>query len=303
MITELTPIPERGSYLIDTHTHYNSQGFDEDRDALIAAVFGEKRLQKGFAEGLEAELAAHIPANLPPYEVRYAINAGTSILESLACLKLAEKYPSFYATVGYHPSDCADMTDREGRAVTEVEAMEALREMLRHPKAVAIGEIGLDYHYDEPEREVQKRWFERQMQLAAETNMPVVIHDREAHGDCLDTVKRYPAVKGVFHSFSGSSEMAKELVKMGYYISFSGVLTFKNARQSVEAMAAIPADRILLETDCPYLTPHPYRGKRNHSGYALLTAVKAAEVKWITVEEMLSIATDNTRRLFFGQEG
>ncbi len=302
MITEQTNIPACGAYLIDTHAHFTDRAFDWDREELIGAIFGT---ECGDSASRPCDFAGsdggsvHIPADLPPYQARYAINAGTGIRSSLACLELAEKYPCFYAAVGYHPSDCHELVMPDGSPATAEEAMDVLREMLRHPKAVALGEIGLDYHYDEPAREVQQLWFDRQMKIAEEVDMPVVIHDREAHGDCVATVRRYPNVRGVFHSFSGSAEMAKELVSLGYYISFSGVLTFKNARQSVEAMAAIPTDRILLETDCPYLTPHPYRGKRNHSAYALLTAAKAAEIKGVTVEEMLRITTDNARRLFF----
>ena len=165
---------------------------------------------------------------------------------------------------------------------------------------MAVGEIGLDYHWHgEPsERELQKYWFSRQLELACELGYPVVVHDRDAHGDCLETVMKFPEARGVFHSFSGSPETARELIKLGWHISFSGVITFENARRTAQIVTEIPEDRLLIETDCPYLTPHPYRGRRNDSSYMLLTAEKAAELRGISVERLCSVTLENAARLF-----
>ena len=177
--------------------------------------------------------------------------------------------------------------------------LEEYRAMASHEKVVAIGEIGLDYYYDDVPREIQKHWFDRQMALAEELSMPVVVHDRDAHGDCMDMVRKWAGrVTGVFHCFSGSAEMAAELTKLGWYVSFTGVVTFKNARRALEAVAAVPMDRIMIETDAPYMAPVPYRGRRNHSGYVPLVAEKIAEVKGMTLEEVAKITTENGKRFF-----
>ena len=165
-------------------------------------------------------------------------------------------------------------------------------------KAVALGEIGLDYHYEDVPPEIQMVYFEKQMALAEKLNIPVIIHDRDAHGDCLEMVKRFPNVKGVFHSFSGSAEMALELVKLGWYISFSGTVTFKNAKKPKEACVAIPSDRLLIETDAPYLAPTPHRGELNRSSYVQLTAEEIARLRGVSVEEIERITTENAKRLF-----
>ena len=177
--------------------------------------------------------------------------------------------------------------------------IESYRQLCRHEKVVAIGEIGLDYHYDDVPRETQIYWFDRQMALAAELGMPVVVHEREAHGDGMEIVRKWAdQVPGVFHCFSGSAEMAKELVKLGWYVSFTGVVTFKNARRALEAIEAVPMDRIMIETDAPYLAPVPYRGKRNHSGYVPKVAEKIAEIKGLTTEEVAAITMENGKRFF-----
>jgi TatD DNase family protein len=165
-------------------------------------------------------------------------------------------------------------------------------------KIVAIGEIGFDYHYEGHDKAKQARYFEEQMKLARELSIPVIIHDREAHGDCFDMILKYPEVKGVFHSYSGSPEMATELVKRGWYISFSGVLTFKNARKAVEVAESVPLDRVLIETDTPYLAPHPFRGQINHSGLVRYTAEKLAEIKGMSADEIADITFDNASNLF-----
>ncbi len=252
--------------IIDTHAHYDDSRFDGNRDELIADV-----LNIGY--------------------IRNIINAGCSIKSSKAGQELSKKYPQFYFTAGIHPHDSGRAGDRD-RAFFELEGL------LRDPKCVALGEIGLDYHYDFSDRETQNKWFEWQMQMANRLDKPVAIHDREAHGDCMDMVRKFPNVTGEFHSFSGSAEMAKELVKRGWYISFSGVITFKNASKILEAVKAVPLDRIMIETDAPYLAPVPMRGKTNLSSYMKYTAEAAANVLGITTEEFCAATTENAKRLF-----
>lgn len=255
--------------LFDTHAHYYDEKFgsDENRSAVIAKI-----RQAG---------------------VKYVINAGTNPETSRLSLSLADKYNGFFAAVGLHPEDIFDISDPDA-------AFAETAELLLSEKSVAIGEIGLDYHWHgEPsEREFQKYWFEKQLELACRLDYPVVIHDRDAHGDCLETVLKYPEARGVFHSYSGSTETARELIKRGWYISFSGVITFRNARRMAEVVAEIPEDHLLIETDCPYLTPHPYRGQINDSSYMLLTAEKAAEVRGISVERLCAVTLENAARLF-----
>lgn len=248
----------------DTHAHYDDGRFDSDRETLLPELY-----RQGI--GL--------------------INTiGTDIPSSRASIALAEQYPFIYATVGGWPGNVGDMTEQD---------LEEYRAMASHEKVVAIGEIGLDYYYDDVPREIQKHWFDRQMALAEELSMPVVVHDRDAHGDCMDMVRKWAGrVTGVFHCFSGSAEMAAELTKLGWYVSFTGVVTFKNARRALEAVAAVPMDRIMIETDAPYMAPVPYRGRRNHSGYVPLVAEKIAEVKGMTLEEVAKITTENGKRFF-----
>ena len=255
--------------IFDTHAHYDDRRFDEyeiERHTLLKNLFEN--------------------------EVELILGAGCDIESSKANIALAERYKGFYTAVGFHPGNCLDESLLD-------ESMNELSRLLEHEKAVAVGEIGLDYYWDDyPSRDCQKKWFERQLELAKEKDLPVVIHDREAHGDTMEILLAHKGVRGVLHSFSGSAEMAKELVKRDFYISFSGVITFKNARQSVEAAAVVPIDRILIETDAPYLAPVPYRGKTNHSGYAVKTCEKLAEIFGKDPEEMAAITLENGKRLY-----
>ncbi len=250
--------------LYDTHAHYDDGRFDSDRAELLRSIH-----QQGVA----------------------LINTiGTDVPSSRASIALAEEYDFIYAVVGGWPGNVGDMTEAD---------LEEYRQMAAHPKVLAIGEIGLDYYYDDVPHEVQKHWFRRQLDLAAELRMPVVIHERDAHGDAMEIVREYAArVTGVFHCYSGSAEMAKELVSLGWYISITGVVTFKNARKAVESVAAVPLERIMIETDAPYLAPVPYRGRRNHSGYVLEVAKKIAEIKGVSTEEVARVTLENGTRFF-----
>ena len=250
--------------IFDTHAHYDSSAFHADREAVLAA--------------------------LPEAGVALVVDPGCDLPTSRAALALAEQFPHVYAAVGIHPEDCAGYTDAD---------LDALRQLCRHDKAVAVGEIGLDYYWAEnPPREFQQQVFRRQLELALELDMPVIIHDREAHGDCLAIVKEYPGLRGVFHCFSGSPEMAAELLKRGWYLGFDGPITYKNAKRAPEVAAITPLDRILVETDSPYMTPVPFRGKRNDSRYLPYVLEKLAEWKGVTTEEMTDITFANGKRLF-----
>ena len=250
--------------LFDTHAHMDDHAFDADREELLA----------GF----------------PARGVGLVMNPGCSAESSRNVDKLTAQYEYLYGAVGSHP-DAAD------------EVNEALLEEYRtlckqNPKIKAIGEIGLDYHYEDIPRDIQKQAFRAQMALAKELNLPVIVHEREAHEDGMKIVEEFPEVTGVFHCYSGSAEMAKWLVSRGWYIGFTGVLTFKNARKAVEVAASIPLDRIVLETDCPYMAPEPFRGKRNDPGKLYRMAEKLAEIRGLTVEEIHRITTENGKRLY-----
>ena len=250
--------------LFDTHAHYDAAQFDSDRDAVLSA--------------------------LPGQGVGLVVNPGCDLESSRKAAALAERYPFLYAAVGVHPEECADWRDSD---------VDELRTLATQPRVVAVGEIGLDYYWPEnPPRALQQRVFRAQLALASELDLPVIVHDREAHGDSMAIVREFPQVRGVFHCFSGSAEMAKELVKLGWMISFTGVLTYKNARKSVEAAQAIPMDRLMIETDSPYMAPVPHRGKRNHSGYVAHTCQRLAEIKGITEEECAQITWENGIRFF-----
>ena len=250
--------------LFDTHAHYDAEQFDPDRDDVLAA--------------------------LPGAGVALVVNPGCDLPSSGAALSLAAKWPFLYAAVGYHPENCAPYREED---------LDTIRDMARRDKCVAIGEIGLDYYWEEnPPRELQRRVFRDQMALARELDLPVIVHDREAHGDSLAVVRDFPQVRGVFHCFSGSAEMAKELVRLGWMISFTGVLTYKNARKALEAAAAVPMDRLMLETDSPYMAPVPHRGKRCDSRYLVHTCRKLAEIKGISPEDCARITLENGRRFF-----
>ena len=249
--------------LFDTHAHLNDPAFDPDREELMAGL-----RDKG---------------------IGYVMNAGCSLSSSKDIIAMAENYPWLYASVGSHP-DSADEVNEE--------VIEEYRQLCRHEKVKAIGEIGLDYYYEDIPREIQKNAFRMQMALASEVDLPVIIHEREAHDDGMRIVKEFPKVGGVFHCYSGSAEMARQLVNMGWYIGFTGVLTFKNARKAVETAASIPLDRIVLETDCPFMAPEPFRGKRNDPGYLPKMAEKLAEIRGISPEEVEKITTENAKRLY-----
>lgn len=250
--------------LFDTHAHYDDAQFDADRHALLSS--------------------------LPSLGVELIVNPGCDLPSSRSAVALAEKYPFLYAAVGYHPENCAPY---------EPSHLEELRQMAKHPKVKAIGEIGLDYYWPEnPPKELQAEVFRAQMALAEELSLPVIIHEREAHADALAIVKEFPKVKGVFHCYSGSVEFAKEVLKCGCMISFTGVVTFKNARRAVEAVAAIPLERLMIETDAPYMAPVPHRGKRNQSDYTFFMAQKIAEIKGLSTEEVIAATTENGKRFF-----
>ena len=219
------------------------------------------------------------------------INIGTCIENSRASIELAHKYEGVYASCGIHPCEALGRDEVDG-IICELERL------LYDEKAVAIGEIGLDYHWQDVPRDIQLLYFEKQMELAKKLNIPVIIHDREAHGDCIEMIKKFPEVKGVFHSFSGSSEMARELVKLGWYISFSGTVTFKNARVPKEACVVVPSDRLLIETDSPYLAPTPHRGTINMPSYVRLTCEEIARLRGVEPEEIAKITMENAKQLF-----
>ena len=249
--------------LFDTHAHLDDSAFDADRAALLAA--------------------------LPGAGLSFVMNPGCSLASSRAAVALAEQYPYVYAAVGSHPDAADEVND---------ETIQAYRALAAHPRVLAIGEIGLDYHYEDIPRAIQQQAFRAQLALAAELDLPVIIHDREAHADCLAIIGAFPQVTGVFHCFSGSAEMAKELVAKGWYIGFTGVLTFKNARRAVEAAAAIPLERIVLETDCPYMSPEPHRGRRNDPRNLPYMAQKLAEIKGIPPDQAAAQTLANGKRLY-----
>ncbi len=245
----------------------------------------DKRFEAEYEGGTEGVITDCLNDN-----VSYIINIGTNLENSKASVELADRFENVYASCGIHPSDVF-YNDPD-------EAVATIERLLSHKKAVALGEIGLDYHYEDVPPELQMVYFEKQMRLAEKLDIPVIIHDRDAHGDCLEMVKRFPTVKGVFHSFSGSAEMALELVRLGWYISFSGTVTFKNAKKPKEACVVVPSDRLLIETDAPYLAPTPHRGELNRSSYVQLTAEEIARLRGVELSEIQKITTENAKRLF-----
>ena len=250
--------------LFDTHAHMDSRSFNEDRAEVLRA--------------------------LPEAGIGLLMNPGCSLESSKKAVALATEYDYIYAAVGSHP-DAADEVNAS--------VLEEYRMLCKlTPKVRAIGEIGLDYHYEDIPRDLQEKAFIAQLELARELELPVIVHERDAHEDGMAIIRQFPTVTGVFHCYSGSAEMAKELVKLGWYIGFTGVLTFKNARRAIEAAQAIPLDRIVLETDCPYMSPEPFRGRRNDPGKLYRMAEKLAEIRGITPEEAARITFENGKRLY-----
>ena len=250
--------------LFDTHAHMDDRAFDEDREALLA--------------------------RLPEQGIGLLMNPGCSLASSRDAVALAARYDYIYAAVGSHP-DAAD-------EVTPTVLDEYRMLCKQNPKVRAIGEIGLDYHYEDVPRQRQQEAFRAQMGLAAELTLPVIVHEREAHEDGLSMIKEFPEVTGVFHCFSGSAELAKQLVSRGWFLGFTGVLTFKNARKAVETAASIPLDRIVLETDCPYMSPEPFRGRRNDPGRLYRMAEALAQIRDLPVEKIHEITMENGKRLY-----
>ena len=265
---------------IDTHAHY----FDRKFDTLDG--------------GADALLQS--PEFLSV--TRAVINAGTNLENSRRAIRQAVKYPFMVAAVGIHPEDAQGLPD--GSPLDPVSTLATLRAWLsdadtrRRDKIVAIGEIGLDYYWTPMDKDLQKVFFEGQLELAAELDLPVLIHDREAHGDCFETVLKYPTVRGVFHGYSGSAEMARELTKRGWYIAFGGASTFKNADRVRSVVASVTPEKLLLETDCPYMAPVPHRGKINHSGLIPHIADVIAPLHGLTVEELATLTSNNAETLF-----
>lgn len=250
----------------DTHAHYDDRHFDSDRDELLPALF-------------EAG-------------VELIVDPGCDEMSSRAALALAERYPFVYAAVGVHPEEMQhDACD-----------LERIRALARHPKCVAIGEVGLDYYWDKEHKAEQQALFRAQIELALELCKPIIVHDREAHGDCMEIVRNYPAARGVFHCFSGSVEMAEELLSRGWYLGFDGPITYKNARRALEVLTICPPERILMETDSPYLSPVPLRGKRNDSRNLAYIAETIGAVKGLSAAEAAHLCLENGKRLF-GLEG
>ena len=254
--------------LFDTHAHYDSGAFNADRLEVLSSM--------------------------PEKGVELILNPGCDLDSSRTAVELSERFPFVYAAVGVHPSDCEGFSP---------DTVDALRALAGRPKVKAVGEIGLDYYWkDNPAHGFQQEVFHSQLELAEELKLPVIVHVREAHRDCLEIVKAHPNVTGVYHCYSGSLEDAKILVKLGWMLSFTGVVTYKNARRSLEVIDWLPMDRLMIETDSPYLTPEPFRGQRNDSGKVYRVAETIAQVKGQDVEEIARITLANGKR-FFGIEG
>ncbi len=251
--------------IFDTHAHYDDEQYDADRDELLS--------------------------QMRDFGISNIVNVGANLESSKRSVELSHKYDFIYSAVGVHPSDCEELNE---------ERLESIREMSRDERCVAIGEIGLDYHWPEPAPELQKKWFVRQLDLARSEHKPVIIHSRDAAEDTVRILKEQRAgeIGGVVHCFSYSAEVALECVKLGFYIGVGGVLTFKNGRKMKEVVKRVPMDRIILETDCPYLAPHPHRGERNSSKYLPFVVEAMAQIREISAEEVISITERNARTMY-----
>lgn len=250
--------------IFDSHAHYDDKQFDIDREELLESL---------------SELG-----------VGTVVNVSASYESWRRCVEMAAKYPYIYAAVGTHPDEVGVLNE---------ETFAEMKEWCKRDKVVAIGEIGLDYYWDNEPHDVQKKWFIRQLDLAREMNLPVIIHSREAAADTMEIMKTHAqGLQGVIHCYSYAREQAEEYVKMGFYIGIGGVVTFKNAKKLKEVAAVIPLERILLETDCPYLAPAPYRGKRNQSSYIQYVAEEIAQIKGITAEEVIAVTEENARKMY-----
>lgn len=247
----------------DTHAHYDNNRFDEDRDALLASM--------------------------PKNGVDLIVNPGCDLQSSQKAVELADAYPYVYAAVGFHPHDSKEM---------DKDSISRLKTLSDNPKVVAIGEIGLDYHYDHSPRPVQKERFRQQLELARETGLPVIIHEREAPRDCLDIIRDFRDLSGVFHCYSGSVETAKTIIMQGWYLSFTGVISYKTARKSHEVIRWMPQDRLMIETDAPYLSPEPYRSKKNSSLYLHRTAEIVGELLEMPAQDVARLTMENGKRFF-----
>ncbi|MCQ5128601.1 TatD family hydrolase [Butyricicoccus faecihominis] len=252
--------------LFDTHAHYDDERFDSDRDELLRSM--------------------------PAQNVGLILNPAVDLASSRKAIGYAQKYPHMYAAVGIHPEDINENWENDLSVIFELAQNE--------PKVRAVGEIGLDYYWEKEERARARQQvvFRRQMELAERLSLPVIVHDRDAHGDCMEITRAFPGVRGVYHCYAGSVEMARELLRLGYYLSFTGVITFKNARKAIEVIRETPIDRLMIETDAPYMAPEPYRGRRNSSLYVHRMAETIAEVKEMDVQEVERITTENGKRLF-----
>lgn len=251
--------------LIDTHAHLDDEKFDFDREEVIS--------------------------NAKKSGISTIINVGYNEKTIRSTLDLVDKYDFIYGAIGWHPNHAHEMNEED---------FFWIEELTKHPKIIAIGEIGLDYYWDYAPKDIQKEVFIKQIQLAKRIRLPIIVHDREAHQDILEILKKENAseIGGIMHSFSGSTDMATECINMGFYLSFSGPVTFKNAKKPIEVINGVPLDRILVETDSPYLTPEPFRGKRNEPANVQLIANKIAEIKEVEIDELKRITTNNAKRIF-----
>ncbi len=247
----------------ESHAHYDDERFDDDRDELLA--------------------------ELPADGIETVVNSSSDIASSRASIALAEKYPYFYASVGVHPHEVSKMTEAD---------IDTLREMSKHPKVVALGEMGLDFYYDLSPRDSQRYWFKRQLELAEELDMPIIVHSRDAAQECFDIISQSKVRKGVIHCYSGSAPMAEDYADMGFYIGVGGSLTFKNNKKTVEVVEKLPLEKILIETDSPYLAPVPYRGRRNDSRLLKYVVEKISEIKNIPEIDICNITKNNAIDLF-----